>query len=146
MESRQPMADTCDAQNRSGKPCARPQGWGTDHPGVGRCKHHGGATPNGQLSGVVELARRDMVVMGRPLDVSPHEAILECIRITSGEVEYASDRVAELTEAFVDTMFGQQLHAWITVRQRSRCGTLQCSRQSAPCESNTPTMYACNSS
>jgi hypothetical protein len=35
--------DTCGASNRNGDPCGLPAGWGTDHPGEGRCKHHGGA-------------------------------------------------------------------------------------------------------
>jgi hypothetical protein len=40
---------TCGAKKRgeSGGQCARPAGWGTDHPGTGRCKLHGGATPVG---------------------------------------------------------------------------------------------------
>ena len=33
---------TCGAKNRAGDPCQRPAGWGTDHPGEGRCKLHGG--------------------------------------------------------------------------------------------------------
>ncbi|WP_019586684.1 HGGxSTG domain-containing protein [Deinococcus apachensis] len=33
---------TCGAENRSGKPCNRPAGWGNNHPGEGRCKLHGG--------------------------------------------------------------------------------------------------------
>lgn len=48
------------------------------------------------MSGAVALARREYVAMGIPLDVDPHEAILECIRISAGEVQYASDRIAEL--------------------------------------------------
>lgn len=28
----------------NGEPCRRPAGWGTDHPGRGRCKLHGGAS------------------------------------------------------------------------------------------------------
>lgn len=37
------MADEiCGADNRDGDPCGLPAGWGTDHPGEGRCKHHGG--------------------------------------------------------------------------------------------------------
>lgn len=34
--------------------------------------------------------------MGIPLDIEPHNAILECIRIAAGEVQYASERIAEL--------------------------------------------------
>jgi hypothetical protein len=35
----------CGARRRGqgkGKLCRRPAGWGTDHPGAGRCKLHGG--------------------------------------------------------------------------------------------------------
>ena len=32
----------CGAKTRTGTPCRRPAGWGTDHVGEGRCKLHGG--------------------------------------------------------------------------------------------------------
>jgi hypothetical protein len=38
---------TCDAKTRAGGKCQRPAGWGTDHPGEGRCKLHGGCVPGG---------------------------------------------------------------------------------------------------
>lgn len=92
--------ERCGAKAKStGKPCGRPAGAGTDHPGVGRCSRHGGSSPRAQVAGIVELARRDAAVMGRPLDIDPHEALLECIRIAAGEVQYASDRIAELDPA-----------------------------------------------
>lgn len=121
MEGARPMEpDTyCRAETRKGSPCEKTAGWGTEHPGVGRCRLHGGATPGAQVSGVVELARREAVVMGRPLSVEPHEAILECIRITAGEIQYCSDQIATLEDAMVATMFGPQIHTWITVRQRA---------------------------
>ena len=37
----------CGAKTRSGKPCRHEKGWGTDHPGEGRCKLHGGASLRG---------------------------------------------------------------------------------------------------
>lgn len=37
----------CGAKNRSGQPCKRPAGWGTDHVGTGKCKLHGGASLKG---------------------------------------------------------------------------------------------------
>jgi hypothetical protein len=37
----------CGGKTRAGTPCKRPAGWGTDHPGSGRCKLHGGATKRG---------------------------------------------------------------------------------------------------
>ena len=36
-------------RNREGI-CGLPAGWGTDHVGEGRCKHHGGLTPRGAAS------------------------------------------------------------------------------------------------
>lgn len=37
----------CGANKRQGEgTCTRPAGWGTDHAGYGRCKLHGGSTPN----------------------------------------------------------------------------------------------------
>lgn len=89
----------CGAKTRSGGSCKRPAGWGTNHAGYARCKMHAGSTPSGQIAGLTELARRRAAVMGRPIDIDPHEAILECIRIAAGEVKYASDQIAELEEA-----------------------------------------------
>lgn len=90
------MANLCGAETRKGSPCGRPAGWGTSHPGAGSCKLHTGATPAGELHGQILLARRDMIAMGAPLPIEPHEAILECIRITAGEVLFCSERIAEL--------------------------------------------------
>lgn len=39
-----PDVPRCGAETRSGDPCKHPAGWGTDHRGEGRCKHHGGAS------------------------------------------------------------------------------------------------------
>jgi hypothetical protein len=86
----------CGAKTRKGTPCRQRAGHGTNHPGIGRCSRHGGASPNAEVAGQVFLARREAAVMGRPLDIEPHEAILECIRIAAGEVQYASERIAEL--------------------------------------------------
>lgn len=86
----------CGAKTRSSGKCGRPAGWGTGHSGVGRCKLHGGRSPNAEMSGAVQLARREAAVMGQPLDIEPHVALIQCIRIAAGEVQYSSDRIAEL--------------------------------------------------
>lgn len=36
---------SCGARTRSGAPCKKQAGWGSDHLGEGRCRLHGGATP-----------------------------------------------------------------------------------------------------
>lgn len=135
-------AVTCGAKTRAGGQCQRGAGWGTGHSGVGRCKLHGGSTPNHELAGAVMLARREAFVMGRPLDVEPHEALLECIRIAAGEVQYASEQIARLeeseavgptvttrplkhekgAESSVDRVYEEgapAVHIWIEVRHRA---------------------------
>lgn len=127
----------CAAKTRKGTPCAHEAGWGTQHVGVGRCKLHGGAEPHAQVNGMVELARREQAVMGAPLSIEPHEAILECIRISAGEVAYASERIAGLEadqavgevitsversgeSGYEETRQGPPaLHVWIVVRQQA---------------------------
>ncbi len=91
-----PMTVYCGARTKKGTPCEQVAGHGTSHVGVGCCKLHGGASPQAEVSGQVVLARREAAVMGVPLDIEPHNAILECIRISAGEVQYASERIAEL--------------------------------------------------
>lgn len=93
-----PVSSTCGAKNRQGKPCKLPAGHGTSHVGEGRCRRHGGSSPQAEVAGAVALARREAMVMGQPLPVQPHDALLECIQIAAGEVRYASDRIAELSE------------------------------------------------
>lgn len=145
MSDRGPMSN-CGARTRSGGTCGLPAGHGTEHVGTGRCKLHGGSTPNAQVAGLIQLATRRAVVMGVPLDINPHDGILECIRITAGEVRYASERIAELqadeavlpivttTRRPMKGMGGSedaeyvaeevrtespQLHIWIQVRQKA---------------------------
>ena len=141
------MSDTCGAKTRSGGKCQRPAGWGTTHPGASRCKLHGGASPNGELHGNLELAKREAAVMGQPLPLDPGDALLQCIQIAAGEVQYASLRIAELDddqavveqrqvktrplslgkdgedpEAIVEevtTSTTAELHVWIRVRQQA---------------------------
>ncbi len=40
---------TCGAKTRAGTSCLQPAGWGTDHPGRGRCRLHGGCSLRGHL-------------------------------------------------------------------------------------------------
>lgn len=91
----QPDPARCGAV-RKGKTCTLAAGHGTNHPGAGRCKHHGGSSPAGELNAGLTLARREFAVMGIPISVEPHAAILECIAIAAGEVAYAGDRISEL--------------------------------------------------
>ena len=58
----------CDAKKKQSEgTCHRPAGWGTDHLGVGRCKLHGGASPNGNKAAEVERAEIEVRAAERAL-------------------------------------------------------------------------------
>lgn len=77
--------------------CEQLAGWGTDHPGWGRCKMHMGATPavaknaaRQQLASIVRLADRR--------DVSPETVLLEEVARGAGAVAYFDALVAQLDD------------------------------------------------
>jgi hypothetical protein len=109
---------TCKAKMRKGGLCSRPAGWGTVHPGIGRCKMHGGSAP----THVKAAAKQEMrTMLGVQWDIGPLEALLLCIKIRAGEVRWLSDRMAELDEkAWVeDTIVGKQFHLYARERQKA---------------------------
>lgn len=89
----------CNAQ-RANQPegvlCKRPAGWGTDHPGVGRCKRHGGSTPNHQKAASLEIARRECVALGVPIDTTPDVALMDEVREACGNVAFYRQLVQDL--------------------------------------------------
>jgi hypothetical protein len=107
---------TCGAKKKKGGKCTMAAGWGTSHPGIGKCKLHGGSMPNHVRSAAKGELRR---LLGTPREVSPEQAILDCIRIRSGEVEWLSQEMAKLQqEAWVEeTMLGKQFHLYARERQ-----------------------------
>lgn len=79
--------------------CGQKAGWGTDHPGIGRCKKHGGAT---KLYGeqVQKIrAYRSVEQYGLPVEIDPHTALIQELERTVGHVEWLRIRVGELQTA-----------------------------------------------
>lgn len=76
--------------------CTRPAGWGTSHPGTGRCKLHGGSTPSHVISAQGAEARRAVATFGLPREVDPHTALLEELHRTAGVVTWLGAVVADL--------------------------------------------------
>lgn len=92
--SKQPL---CGARRKNGDACRAFAGQGTDHPGVGRCKHHGGSTPTHKSNAVVVEAQRRMVQLGEPIpDLLPHQALLAVLRATAGHVAFLHREIAGL--------------------------------------------------
>lgn len=91
--------DSCGAKRlKTDDACRLPAGWGTDHPGIGRCRLHGGATPSHRRHAVLVEAKRDLAAWGGRLDVTPPQALLELVQAKAAEVAYWDQRVAELGE------------------------------------------------
>ena len=90
----------CGAKKKQGEgTCTRPAGWGTDHPGAGRCKLHGGCAPSGRIAAMNEQARKAVETYGLPRDISPTDALLEEVRYSAGHVAWLRAKVAELEAA-----------------------------------------------
>ncbi len=87
----------CGGKKRQGEgTCTQAAGWGTDHPGFGRCKLHGGKTPTHKISAREERAKALAVTLGVPIEVDPKEAILQQIYWRHGAVAWWRERVRAL--------------------------------------------------
>lgn len=91
-------------------------GWGTNHPGIGSCKLHGGSVPNHVRAAASAEYRK---LLGNPIEISPDEALMRCIHIRSGEIVWLTARIAKLDEKkwLEDTMIGKQFHIYARERQ-----------------------------
>ena len=68
--------------------CCNPKGFRTEHPGYGRCLHHGGNSPSGIMAAAKERVMAERPVYGGPLPIGPHEAILNEVQHTAGHVAW----------------------------------------------------------
>jgi hypothetical protein len=108
----------------SGETCRRPAGWGTNHPGHGPCKLHGGSTPNHAKAAQREAASDAVATYGLPREVEPAQALLEEVHRTAGHVAWLAQVInagtpgdlSQWSEAgrkpsvFVDLYQGERAH------------------------------------
>lgn len=87
----------CEAATRSreGEPCLQPAGWGTPHPGRGRCRFHGGNAPTHVTKAKREELAEAAATFSTRRDIPPAEALAEVIGLTAGAVAWLASRVAE---------------------------------------------------
>lgn len=89
----------CAANTRKGTPCKRGRGWGTDHPGYGNCKRHGGATPSGKAAAAKEAAAASaMADYAGEVQIAPLDALLYTVRRGAQLVAYWQRRALETEE------------------------------------------------
>lgn len=93
-------ANRCGRTTRSGTPCGRGAGWGTNHPGEGACKLHGGRAPQVEAKAARDRARaeaeRAVAALTLPRNIDPATALLEEVQRAAGAVAYIEARIREL--------------------------------------------------
>jgi hypothetical protein len=93
----------CGGKTSRREPCLRPAGWGTQHPGEGRCAVHGGNTPNG----VMAASKEELKGMAKPIAVGPDQALTAVLHLAVGQLVYSTEKVNGLSE---DELFHQAYH------------------------------------
>lgn len=104
----------CGANKRGGGTCGLAAGFGTDHIGLGHCKFHGGNLPTHRAS----AARKQAILLGAPKEINPLDAIVWCIKLTGGEIEFYTEQMAALEQRdwIENTALGQQMHVFARER------------------------------
>lgn len=96
----------CGAGRRQGGACSQPAGWGTDHVGVGRCKLHGGSTPNHVKSAGRQMAQAALRALGRPADsADPQAEVLGMVAEAKGNVLTLRQWVDDLGENVTQSVY-----------------------------------------
>jgi hypothetical protein len=97
----------CGAKKRNGETCRAYAGQGTDHPGTGACKFHGGSTPNHGKRAVKQELTRRMVTLGEPVEhVTAVGALLSELYASTGHVAWLRQEIATMTQEDLSTPEG----------------------------------------
>lgn len=122
------------AESRGGGTCRLRAGYGTDHVGYGRCKYHGGASPNGMMAAEKQRINETLAQgMIRKRVVDPVTLMLEEVYRCAGIVEYLEELIAiarddQLTE---NSIGGEQLSMWVRQWEKERLTALHASAVAA---------------
>lgn len=119
------MASKCGARKRQGEGvCGQAAGWGTSHPGTGRCKLHGGSTGDHRTHALNEQARREIA----RLDLPPVEDPLTQLAAVTAQVIGWKDQLAVKVNELTSLRYegegsGEQLRAEVALWERAldRC-------------------------
>ncbi|VXC49749.1 hypothetical protein [Nocardioides sp. AX2bis] len=109
---------TCGGKKRQGEGlCTRPAGWGTQHPGLGRCKLHGGSTQTHLVAAQQEQARE---VYGQiwKTDAEPVVDAVGALQRLAGRLEHAADALGSRLD--VEDLDGPTGLAWSRVLRELR--------------------------
>ncbi|MFE3522231.1 hypothetical protein ACFXOD_11655 [Streptomyces sp. NPDC059161] len=115
----------CGAQRKQQPgPCTRPAGWGTSHPGTGRCKLHGGSTPNQKTSAARQRAEAEARAVLAELGVAPVDDPLKQLLALAGQVLAWQRATAELVNRLESVRYqsdggSEQIRAEVLLYERA---------------------------
>jgi P27 family predicted phage terminase small subunit len=107
--------------------CAQAAGWGTPHPGTGRCKLHGGCAPSSVTAGVNAQAARLLYQRDAPPVTNPLEALQRLAGRALALEEVIGEKVNELKGLRYESGGGgEQIRGELQLLERSmdRAGKL----------------------
>ena len=128
------FAKRCVATNRKGEPCKRSAELGTDV-----CHWHGGKAPQtlnvAQKRQQEEKLARAAALLGLPIEVDPHTALVEELRRAAGNVAWLQGQVEERgIEGMVEhsDQYGGRPSVWYLMwtqeRERLRAVSVECAK------------------
>lgn len=86
----------CGTTKVDGTPCRNRAGRGTSHPGYGVCQKHGGeALTNFRQNAAKKEIEARHHAMGLPVEINPHDALLEEVYRTAGHVRWLNQEIGK---------------------------------------------------
>lgn len=110
-------------KRKEGQLCTQPAGFGTEHPGFGKCRYHGGNTKQNIVHAAREQVKDRIQTYGGPVNIGPHEALIFEVQRTAGHVQWLGEQIAakETSELVQMTLKdGMDISAWIKMYQEER--------------------------
>jgi hypothetical protein len=100
--------------------CTQAAGWGTPHPGTGRCKLHGGCAPSSVTAGVSAQAEKLLYQRDAPPVTDPLSALQRLAGRAAAWEDIIGEKVNEMRSIRYSTEGGgEQLRAEIVVMERA---------------------------
>jgi hypothetical protein len=115
----------CGGKKKQGEgTCTQAAGWGTDHPGFGRCKLHGGCTPNQVVAAERQVAEAEVRRVLAELSVEPVSDPLTGLMKLAGQVVAWQEATAGLVNRLESVRYrgangAEQLRAEVILYERA---------------------------
>lgn len=114
--ARGPEVSECGAWGggQGGRWCRRDAGWGTEHPGVGRCRTHERGR-RARAEGAWAVAH----IIAAELELDPMQALLLCVRRAGAWAAYYQSKLAEVdADDDAALMPGGSAYPWVEAAER----------------------------